>query len=67
MQDIKTITNNKLNQDLKDSYEDIGNCTKALRLNIIKYSGGSVQERLDNNKRFVEVITAEIDRRKKTK
>ncbi len=65
MLDIKIISDDKLKKDLDKSYEDIKVCEKALLLGISKYSSGSVRERLNGNRYFVEVITAEIQRRKK--
>jgi hypothetical protein len=52
MVDIKTIKDAELKQDLDDIHKDIKDCEKALR------------ERLNENKHFVKVITAEIQRRK---
>ncbi len=64
MIDIKTIPDSKLKQDLDESNYDIVVCETALSLGINKYSRGSVRERLNGNKHFVNVITAEIQRRK---
>lgn len=64
MIDIKTIPDEKLRQDLSDSYEDIAICANALLLGVTEFANGrSVQERLDDNNKFVKVITAEIERR----
>ena len=63
MIDIKTISDETLKKDLDDSYKDIVDCTNALNVGVTNYSGGSVQERLDDNKQFVIVIEAEIKRR----
>ena len=64
MVDIKTLPNEELERDLEDSLTDIRVCETSLLYGITKYSGGLVRERLDKNKQFVEVITAEIKRRK---
>lgn len=64
MVDIKTLSDKELEKDLLDSHEDIEICTFSLLNGITKYSGGSVQKRLDDNKYFVEVITTELNRRK---
>jgi len=58
------ISDDRLKQDLTDSYKDIIDCTVALKNGVTQYSGGSVQERLTHNMHFVKVITAEIKRRK---
>ena len=63
MADIKTIPDNELKKDLDDSYKDVLDCTTALRVGVVDYSGGSVQEQLDKNKQFIKVIEAEIQRR----
>ena len=63
MRDIKTIPDDVLEKDLEDSYKDVLDCTTALKVGVTNYSGGSVQERLDNNKQFIEVIETEIQRR----
>jgi hypothetical protein len=63
-QDISTIPTKELEDDLSDSVTDIAVCELALLHDIKFYSGGSTQERLDANKHFVEVITAELERRK---
>ncbi len=63
MDDIKTIPDDVLEKDLEDSYKDVLDCTTALKVGVTNYSGGSVQERLDNNKQFIKVIEAEIQRR----
>jgi len=64
MNDITTIPTDELEQDLQDSRTDISICEKALTIGIENYSGGSVKERMKANKRFVEVITAELKHRK---
>ncbi len=54
----------ELKKDLRDSLDDIAICTNAKEQGINVYSGGGVQQRLDDNRHFVKVITAEIERRK---
>jgi len=61
--DITTIPTRELLDDLADSQADIKVCQLALVHRIEAYSGGSVQERLDKNRHFVKVITAELARR----
>jgi len=48
---------------LLDSKDDIQLCELALSHGIKSYGSGSVQRRLNANKHFVEVITAELTRR----
>ena len=62
--DIAKLPIEELESDLLDSQSDIKICEMSLRQGILFYSGGSVQDRLDGNKHFVKVITAEIERRK---
>jgi hypothetical protein len=64
MKDITTIPIEILERDLQDSKKDILVCEIALVAGISEYSGGSVKERLEANKHFVEVITKELTRRK---
>ena len=61
--DITTIPTDELIADLNDSKDDIKVCQLALTHNIDTYSGGSVRSRLEKNRGFVEVITAELTRR----
>jgi len=63
MVDITTIPTEELETDLKDSKDDIVACQAALLLGITEYSGGSVLARINANKHFVKVITAELERR----
>lgn len=60
---IEDIPTHELKSDLDDSYADIMNCEAALKLGITQHNGYDIQERLDRNKRFIEVITAELERR----
>jgi hypothetical protein len=64
MSDIHSIPTEELEKDLLDSNIDIGVCETALQLGITSYSGGPIQKRLEANKCFVKVITAELERRK---
>ena len=63
MVDITTIPTSELEKDLFESNQDIAVCETALTLEVSSYSGGSVKERLEANKHFVKVITAELERR----
>ena len=60
---IQEIPEPELIQDLQDSRNDIGTCEAALRFGITEYSGGSVQRRIDVNKKIVSAITVELARR----
>lgn len=62
--DITTIPTQELAMDLLESEKDISICRLALSLGITSYSGGKVEERLDSNKRIVEVIRQELKRRR---
>ena len=64
MKDIKTKPMHELVKDLKDSNINIKVCEFALSIGVLQWSGGSVQERLGDNKHFVRVIEAEIERRR---
>lgn len=64
MQDITLIPTTELEQDLLNSQKYIAYCETALALGITTYSSGSAQMRLDDNRYFVKVITAELERRK---
>jgi hypothetical protein len=63
MKDLSSIQTWELLDDLQASKDDIANCKLALQQGITEYSGGSVQERLDANKNFIETIEAELKRR----
>jgi hypothetical protein len=65
MKDLTTIPTDELKKDLLESKEDILVCQQALDLGIFNYSGGLVKDRLEDNKRFIEIITKELDRRVK--
>jgi hypothetical protein len=60
---IATIPTQELLTDLLDSLTDIKVCQLALTHGIETYSGGSITERMHKNEYFVEVITAELERR----
>jgi hypothetical protein len=62
--DITTISTKTLEEDLQASRNDIETCETALSVGITSYSGGSVKERLEANKHFVQVISKELDRRR---
>ena len=64
MVDITTIPTNELESDLLDSQNDIKVCELALLLDVTSYNHGSVNDRLEKNKYFVKVITAELERRR---
>lgn len=63
MTDITTIPQTELEKDLADSLADIRMCEFALLQGVTTYSGGAVEDRLEKNKYFVKVITAELERR----
>ena len=65
MVDITTRPTSELLADLADNEDDIKTCQLALAHQISEWSGGSVQERLDKNRYFVKVITAELARRER--
>ena len=62
--DITKMPIEELLKDKQESLADIQNCQIALRISIIEYSGGSVQERLDINQKIVDKINQELKRRK---
>jgi hypothetical protein len=64
MTDITTIPTEELEKDLQDSIKDISVCSFALAQGITSYSGGSVLERLMDNRGFVNVIEKELKRRR---
>ncbi|MBU3956448.1 OmpA family protein [bacterium] len=61
--DIEKIPIEELLKDKEESLLDIENCKMALKVGIVKYSGGSVQERLEINQKIVEKIDKELERR----
>ena len=60
---LDNITITELRDDLAEAQADIKVCELALLHDVTTYSGGSVQARLDSNRRVVAVITAELQRR----
>lgn len=62
---ITTTPKEILLKDLKDSRKDIATCKAALEFGITTYSGGSVLERMNGNRRIVKIILAELARRDK--
>ena len=62
--DIKEIPTSELESDLLDSQNDIKVCELALLHDVTSYSHGSVNNRLEKNKYFVKIITAELERRR---
>jgi len=62
---IYTIPTEELLQDLADAKADIAVCQSALDIGVTEYTGGSVLDRLNCNKRQIEVIKAELELRSK--
>lgn len=60
---IERLSKQRLIQDRSDCLSDISICEWALLLGVNEYSRGSVQERLDRNKRIVCIINRELERR----
>lgn len=69
MTHITEIPIKELEQDLKESLEDIENCKLALKLGIEKLpkSEQDVKERLEVNEKIAEKIRAELKRREEHK
>jgi hypothetical protein len=61
--DIKNIPTEELRKDLQEGRDDIANCKAALEVGYVNWSGGSIQVRIDTNKRINEKIEAELTRR----
>ena len=61
--DIEKIPIEELKKDKEESIVDIKVCENALALGVMTYSGGSVKERLDINKKIIEKIDKELTRR----
>ena len=59
---IQKIPLEKLYKDKQDSIDDIKICENALKNGIRTYSGGHVQTRINNNKRIIKKINAELIR-----
>ena len=62
--DITKLSEEELSQDREASLDDIAICQMALAVGIYEYSGGSVQQRLDVNRKIVQKIDTELERRK---
>jgi len=60
---IDEIPIGELLKDKEESLVDIKNCETALLFGVTTYSAGSVSERLDVNKKIVEKINTELNRR----
>ena len=63
MGNFDDIPTAELRNDLAEAQGDVKLCELALLNGIDTYSGGSVQARLDGNRRVIAVITAELQRR----
>jgi hypothetical protein len=61
--DVTKIPVEELIKDLDGTVEDIAVCRVALAYGLTTYSGGSVQDRLDDNLKIRDIITAELSRR----
>ncbi len=62
--DIKDIPTSELIQDKADSWTDLGWCRLAEVSGIVTYGDNqSVAERIKGNKRLIEIIDAELNRR----
>jgi hypothetical protein len=62
--DIKSIPTRELIEDMAASAADIKICEYAILQGVNEYSGGSVKRRLETNQKIIDVITAELERRK---
>lgn len=62
--DIRLIPDEELEEDLRESMVDMTMCELALLMDVTEYSGGSVMERLVTNRRIIEKIEAEQERRR---
>ena len=63
MIDITTIPTEELEKDLRESLQDIQACEAGLACGLVESCGTPIQYRLEQNKHFVRVITAELERR----
>ncbi len=61
---IEEIPTEELEKDLRESLQDIQACEAGLACGLVEAGGISIQYRLDENKYFVKVITAELERRR---
>ncbi len=64
---INEIPTSELEKDLSESIKDIEDCKMALGFGVNQYSGGSVIDRLETNKKIVKIINAELEKRVKEK
>jgi hypothetical protein len=62
--DIECIPIDELINDRFSSLADIELCKLALLYGVDEYSGGKVQDRIDNNLKIISVIDLELERRK---
>ena len=60
MKNLSAVQTWELLLDLEASIKDIEVCEEALLQGITNYSGGSVSDRLEKNKGFVDVICEEL-------
>lgn len=60
---IKDLSYTEIADDREASVKDIADCEAALRIGVTTYSGGSVQDRIEGNRRIIETIDAELARR----
>ena len=58
---IEEIPTEELEKDLRESLQDIQACEAGLACGLVEAGGISIQYRLDENKYFVKVITAELN------
>ena len=65
--DITTIPTDVLEKDLRESNDDINACLAGIACGIVEVAGTPLVQRLEENKQFVKVITAELERRKEEK
>lgn len=60
---MEEFTSDELEEDRRASYNDIKCCRIALLVGVTRYSGGTIQSRIDTNQRIIEVIEKELNRR----
>jgi hypothetical protein len=60
---IEEIPTEELEKDLRESLQDIQACEAGLACGLVESCGTPIQHRLEQNKHFVKVITAELARR----
>jgi hypothetical protein len=65
MAKLSEIPTDEMIKDRSECVSDIDICTRALAMNITHHRDGlSVQYRIDANRKMIEVIDAELERRK---